>query len=676
MPPYRSFYRYRRWRRPRNRRRWISRRRTRSTFYRGKWRKRRHRFYKVKRRRFFKKLKRKTIKLKVFQPKTINNCKIKGYKCLFQGSTHRLSHNYIQSIYVQNPETYPTGGGWSLLVYSLDSLFEDFEHLENIWTKSNAGLPLVRYTGCEFKLYQTDNVDYVFQYDNCWPLVDTQHTHADSSPSRMLNKIHKVIIPSRQHQQRKKPYKRIKIKPPPQMTNNWYFTHEICKLPLVMTTTTAVSLTKPFANSNTQSNNITFKCLNPYQFQNPNWQHFNEQLGYNPKWITTGTLINKPVYWYASQTELTGQTSKDFVKNLIFLGNTKTNQPGKTLDQLTTGTYPNTKANWGNPFFHRYLETGHETTSYIYFSTETVVDLVTKLKNSSFTQWKDIYFTLVTGPIIYTVTYNPAKDKGEKNTVFLVPTIDQNNLNPPENESLKFHGFPLPILLWGWTDWVKKLKLANNFENDFLLIIQTDMFDEQLPNYIIIDETFIEGKDPYQFTEEYQQNYYNSQNWFPNLRYQIQTLEKICQTDVGTFRPEKETYIQSFCRYKFYFKWGGCPKTLQKPYNPLLQPTWTTADYIPRRPEIQNPSIRAETELFNWDWEEDYVTQRAIERIKQFTTTPSTLLSTESKSNAKIQETQTKTTKKKEKEEILQLIQHLRKQRMLLQLQQHLQLKK
>nr|UGV38426.1 MAG: ORF1 [TTV-like mini virus] len=671
MPPY--WKNYWRNRRTRFRKRRFYRRRAGAPFQRRRWRKRRHRFYyKVKRRRFFSKRKRKTLKLKVFQPKTINYCKIKGYKCLFQGSTYRLSHNYIQGIYALTPEPYPSGGGWSLLVFSLDSLYEDFLHLENIWTKGNAGLPLVRYTGCKFKLYQTEDTDYVFTYENCWPMVDTQHTHADSAPSRMLQKLHKVIIPSRQTQQRKKPYKVVRVKPPPQMTNNWYFTKDISKLPLVMTTTTAISLTKPFANSNKLNSNITLYCLNPLQFQNPNFQHFPEKTGYNPKWLILSG-VSTPIYWYASKMKYTGpKPTQNFVQQLIFLGNTKVNQEGRELQDIKNN---NTKAGWGNPFYHRFLERTADTSYTIYFSTTNVTTLVNALNGTN--NYDNVNFTEVSGPLIYTLTYNPAKDTGQDNIVYLVPTIDQNNMNPTDNENLKFHGFPLNILLWGWTDWVKKLKLASNFENDYMLIIETKFFDETLTKYILIDYDFIEGYDPYQKHEDtYQTNYYNNQNWFPNLRYQNQSIEKICQTDVGTYKPKNNTYIQSYCKYSFYFKWGGCPKTLQKPYDPSLQPTWTTADNILRRPEIQNPNINPQTELYAWDWEKDYVTQTAIERIKQFTQLTEPLLSTESKSNPKASKAQEKTTKEKEKEKTLYLLQQLRKQQLLQQLLHKFQLKK
>lgn len=674
MPAYwKNKYRrrnYRRYRQPRN-----YRRRIRKAFRRRWWRRRKHFWYKVKNLKRYKKYKKTKISLKVFQPRKVNKCKVKGYKCLFQGSTKRLSHNYIQGIYAQTPEFYPFGGGWSLLVYSLDSLFEDYNHLENIWTRSNVALPLVRYTGCKIKLYQSLNCDYVFMYDNCWPLVDTIHKHADSSPSRILQQTHKYIIPSTKTQKRKKPYKTVRIKPPPQMTNNWYFSHDLHKLPLLMTTTTAVSLTTPFNNQYKDSPNVTLHCLNPLLFQNPNFQHFNQTNGYNPKWLPQGTL-SKPIYLYASLENIPTIITKDFVKQLTFLGNTKENQEGKTIEQIAANNQftENTKKNWGNPFHHRYIEKGEDTSYIIIFSFSTVVDLVNKVK-TNVNDYKDINFTQITGPMTYTITYNAAKDAGFKNKAYFIPTIDQNNLNPTDNENIQLSGFPLHILLWGWTDWLKKLKLASNPENDYLLVIETDMFDEKLDKYILLDYDFIEGRDPYQTTENYQTNYYNKNNWFPNLRYQNQSIEKICQTNPGTCKPDANNYIEAYCKYTFYFKWGGCPKQLEKPYDPSLQPIWNTANNICPRPEIQDPSSRAESELYYWDWHKDFVSQNAITRIKEFTTISPTLLTTESKSEPPPQ-TQKKTTQKEKKETMQQLLQLFRKQQLLQQLKCFVQLKK
>ena len=222
MPPYwNSRTRYRR--RYYRRNRWPKRRRPRKAF-RRRWYIRRRAFkpkYKVKR---FKIHKKKTkLTVKQFQPKAIRKCKIVGYKCLFQGGIDRANNNFIQWVYSYINEDEPGGGGWSLLVFSLDSLFEDYNHLENIWTSSNAGLPLVRYLGCSFTLYQSEETDYIFMYDNCWPMTDTIYKHADSAPFRMLQHKNKIVVPSTRNKRKRRPYKKVFIKPPAQMTNKWYF---------------------------------------------------------------------------------------------------------------------------------------------------------------------------------------------------------------------------------------------------------------------------------------------------------------------------------------------------------------------------------------------------------------------------------------------------------------------
>nr|UGV39101.1 MAG: ORF1 [TTV-like mini virus] len=660
MPPYWITYRRRR-RRPFRRRFWFPRRRIRKTFHRRRWtRKYRRTNRKVKTKKFYKK--KKTISLTVFQPKSIKLCKIKGHKCLFQGSPLRSSHNYVQYIYSYVPEHEPGGGGWSLMVFSLDSLFEDYEHLENVWTSSNVALPLVRYLGCTIRLYQSQATDYVFLYDNCWPMVDTPYTHADSCPIRMLMRKNKIIVPSRLTQNRKKPYKKVRIRPPAQMTNNWYFQHDIHKLPLLMTTTTAVSLTNPFANPKAKSNNISLLCLNPYLFQNPNFQHFQELEGYYAKEIGT-----QKVFLYASLQDIPHNITKQFIGQLIFLGNTKENQPGDTISN-NENSY--TKIKWGNPFYHRYLERSTETSYKIIFTTSNITTVLNQYKNNTTI---NIQFTSITPPIFYTVRYNPQKDTGKTNKIYLTSTQDDNKFNEPKDKNLIFDGFPLYILLWGWTDFIKKLKTTVNIDNNYILTIKTEEFDETLPRYTVVDLDFIEGFDPYQqHTEDsYQTNNYNRNNWFPKLQFQQQSIEHICISGPACPRPINDYYLQAYCRYTFYFKWGGCPKQLEKVYDPSLQSKWPTADKVSTRLEIQNPSTAPQTELYSWDWSRDYVKKSAIQRIAMYTETDEKIFSpTESKANVQALKTQEKEQPQtKEEKKLLKQLKLLQHQRLLLELQ-------
>lgn len=598
----------------------------------------------------------------------MNKCKIIGYTCLLQGNIKRCNNNYIQYLYSYVPPLTPGGGGWSLMVFSLGSLYEDYDHLKNIWTKSNAGLPLARFKGATFTLYQDEQTDYIFTYDSCWPMVDTPHTHADSSPFRMLQKRHKITVPSRQTKRLRKGYKKVKIHPPSQMYNKWYFQKDICNTPLVLTTTTAVSLTHPFADPNALSNVVTFYSLNTFIFQNINFQHFPETTGYSHK-----TVHGLSMYLYATTaTNIPNNNNdfKNFCKNLIFLGNTKENVAGLTMEQLKTTA--NTKKNWGNPFHHRYLEHTSETSYNLITTKVTVLNMLEFIKETQATTVNNTDLQFLTGPLIYTLQYNPFNDTG-LNKIYFLDTSKNITLEEPENENLIYSGFPFYNLLWGWADFIKKLKIITNLNTNGLLVAETKIFnDTTLKKYIFIDKDFIDGYDPYQ-AHDYntmQQNYYNSQNWFPRLTYQEQTINTICLTGPACPRPEKP-YLQAIMKYKFYFTWGGCPKQLEKAYDPCLQSKWPTPDNLQSRLEITNPNQPPETELYSWDWEKDYVTESAIERIQQYTTIDESLLSsTETKWTPKaLKKTEKDTTAEKEEKNLFHKLLQLRKQRMHLELQ-------
>nr|UGV37215.1 MAG: ORF1 [TTV-like mini virus] len=673
MPPYR---RHQRWyRRRRNyytrKRFWNPRRRARTTFQR---RKRTYRKYRPKvKRRFFKK-KRKYIKIKMFQPKNIVKCKITGYKCLFQGSPYRKQHNWIQYIYSYAKPEMVSGGGWSLLVFSLDSMFEDYQHLQCTWTKGNAGLPLVRYTGAKFKFYQSKYDDYITVYDNCWPMVDTPHTHADSSPSRMFQKIHKTVVPSRQTKQRRKPFKTVHIKPPPQMTNKWYFQKDICKQPLVMLTTTSVDLQQPFQYSTAKNNNITIKYLNPNIFQNNNFQNYPLTEGYSPKSLPTSQTNNTPekYYLYSDHSNQPIQKNKQWLGQLVPLTNTRHYYAGATLSYIVNSTNdkPN---NWGNPFYHEHLDP-HTSTIYLCNCNTTTFKTnwnnIPETGNTPNSTTNNIKIFKATENLIYETVYNPENDTGDTNLIYLINNSQETHFQPLPNKDLQFEGFPLYNLFWGWTDFIKKLETTTNLDNNYTIVIQTKTFHEKDKHFCIVDPSFVLGYDPFTptDTETHTPSYFNSQNWYPKLAFQEETIETICETGPGVSK--SKNYLQAICKYTFYFKWGGCPKTLEKAYNPCLQPTWTTPNTIPPRYEIQDPNLPPEANLYYWDWEKDFVTHEAIQRIRDYTFTDEQIFPiTGSKSSAKATTPQTKATEEeKEEEKLLLQLNKLRKQRVQLQL--------
>lgn len=79
--------------------------------------------------------------------------------------------------------------------------------------------------------------------------------------------------------------------------------------------------------------------------------------------------------------------------------------------------------------------------------------------------------------------------------------------------------------------------------------------------------------------------------------------------------------MQAKITYNFHVNWGGCPKTLEKPYDPCSQPIWNIPSNLNDGLQIQNPETQPQTELQKWDWRRDYITEKAIERITSYSGT-------------------------------------------------------
>nr|ALN98244.1 ORF1 [Chimpanzee anellovirus] len=583
------------------RRRPFRRRRIRTPVYRRRWYRRLRPWRRRRRvRKHYIKRKLKSIIIRQFQPQSIRKCNIIGTIPRFQGSPYRANNNYIQTIYSYVPQEEPGGGGWTIMIESLSSLWDDFQRLKNIWTHSNAGLPLARYQGVTLTFYQSPYTDYIVQISNCLPKVDTKYTHADSCPSRMLQRKHTIKVPSLETKKRKKPYKRIFIKPPRQMENKWYFQKDICTTPLLMIIGTAVDFRYPFAGSKARSNNITLDCLNTTLFQIHNFDNLATN-GYQPKQNT---------YLYAYRNDEDPHDKPNTItdkekQHVIYLGNTKDNQPGTYT--FTDFTINNKLEKWGNIFWHDYF-TG---TIPIYESDQSPTQLNTS--------WKPL--KRLTEPLIKKVKYNPEKDKGESNTIYLVQNYVYTAWTKPTSKNLLMEGFPLYIMCWGIIDWWEKLNEASNLLTNYIFCIETDQFSDKWAPYVVLDAYFEEGEGPYLSPI----TTYDQKHWHPQVRFQTNSINNICMSGPGCPRSPYENYMQAKFTYKFHFKWGGCPKTIEKPYDPCSQPIWNIPSNITERLQIENPNITPQTILQRWDWRRDYIKEKAIKRLRKYSPTNKTL---------------------------------------------------
>lgn len=128
--------------------------------------------------------------------------------CLVQCGPDRLHFNWTQYMDTVTPEKWQGGGGWSQIKFSLGSLFQQREYMNNYWTVSNVGLPLTRYRGCTFKFYRAKDIDYIVYYTTCQPMLDNVMLHATAQPANMLMRKNKIIVKS----QRTKPNGKLWVK--------------------------------------------------------------------------------------------------------------------------------------------------------------------------------------------------------------------------------------------------------------------------------------------------------------------------------------------------------------------------------------------------------------------------------------------------------------------------------
>nr|UGV38282.1 MAG: ORF1 [TTV-like mini virus] len=604
--PYWYRNRYNRWnwrRRKPKYRRYFTRRRTTKAF-RPRWRLYRRR-YRVRRKKFYKR-KLKTIVMRQFQPEKIINAKVKGTICLYQCGPDRLHFNWTQYMQTITPEHWQGGGGWSQIKFSLGSLYQQHQYMSNVWTKSNVGLPLVRYQGCQFKFYRNLDMDYIVWYTNCLPMLDNVMLHATAQPSNMLMRKHKIIVKSLKTKPNGKLFVKKRIRPPQIMQNHWYFQKELCNEGLVMITVTPIDFHRYYLNPDACSNSITLTCINTSLFKNHNFQ----QSG-------LGTTIWSPSNDYY----LYGATQEPHtVKDLIYLGQTRTNEPGKPLSSETNLSEYKRKyaTTFGNPFFHMYTND-----TYLVYTSKHNLDTTWNKKEQSFDSLKHEY-SPIAQPILQKVRYCPGKDTGSTNEIYLLKVTDFTNWDPPADPDLKFSGFPLWTLFWGWTDWQVKLKKATQIYANYIVCFKTNCITEKLQAYCPLDDSYIHGNSPYQ------KEFFNPQDWdiwWPSQRYQMTSIDNICKTGPGVAKTSNKS-LEAHCNYTFFFKWGGCPKTVEHINDPCEQPDYPIPHTELQTPETQDPETSPTKELYKFDFRRDQITPSAAKRLKKDSKS-STFLSTD-----------------------------------------------
>lgn len=596
--------------------------------------------------------------LKEFQPKKIRKCKIKGNMQLFECGPNRTSFEWTEHINNYTNEHSEGGGGWSIIKFSLESLFEQRQLLRNKWTQSNVLMPLCRYNGCKFKFYRMYDIDYLVHYNLCLPMYDTVFQHTNAQPSNMLLTYKTIIVGCKKRNPNKRNYIKKRLRPPEQFQNKWYFQSQLNKQPLVLLTTAACDLDRYYLNPKSRSNNTSITVLNISLFQNPDFQQHNINTQY---WKP-----NNNVYLYGT---LNGDTDPQ-LKSLIFLGQTKSNTPGIPINTQEWTTYSATATqniNFGNPFYHHYI---HGT--YTIFKSKTPPNELFANTSDRNIKASTKQVTPNTEKIFTTIRYNPDRDKGDTNKCWLVKDTAQ-TWDPPAEESVQYSGFPLWCLLWGWPDWQRKLGTYSKIMDSCILVIESKETYPTYNRFVPIDTTFLNGYSPY--LESITPS--DATSWHPKLKHQQQQVENICQSGPATIKTSTLS-IEAHCNYCFYFKWGGCPNELQNIKDPGEQTKYPIPNNILQETEIDDPKTDPKTCIWPFDIRRSTITKKCATRIRKDSETDSISI-TGSKlqpepmlcqSNQILQTPDISSAEEEEKEtQNKELLHKLRKQRRKLQLQ-------
>lgn len=555
----------------------------------------------------------------------------------------------------------PGGGGFSIYRFTLKALYELFTKIQNKWTQSNEDWPFIRYTGCEFKFYKSEKCDYIVNYHRCPPMLATIDTFHSTQPHMMtLNKKHKIIR-CKQNNPYKKPYKRVKIKPPALLQNNWYFQKDFAPEPLLLLMTSSMSLDRYFLNSKSISTTMGFQSLNDNIFDFYNYK-LPPTTGYIPK--------TKKYMWSVYQPA--NPIHNTHIKELIYLGKSKEMDKGQPLKnfQSTSKTsdtvwenYFSTTQHWGNIFEPYYLTQEHV----VLFSEKSPNELKTEYKKDS-EKWKTLenpigpHIQETTHTLIVQCRYNPYADTGG-NTVFIVPITQQEQipLHIPQEDKYKTEPYPLWLGTWGFLDYERK-RIGQTIDTDYQIVIKSPHITPSQYFYIPIDDTFTSGRSAYR-PPDTQPTVYDQLHWHPKITMQMDTINSIAACGPGTIKLPAQTSAESHCTYTFHFKLGSCAPPMQNIDNPEKQDTF--ANNIFQTNSLQNPEYPLQYYLYNFDERRKILTKRAAKRIKKIIDSEKSLSQITGQSHLEIplqQETETgdSSEEEAEKETLLLLLKQQR----------------
>lgn len=561
------------------------------------------------------------------------------------------------------PKRLPGGGGFSIKNLSLYSLYTEHLQAHNIFTRTNNNYPLMRYLGCKITFYQSLDIDYVCTYSNVLPLKSSMAMYNSMQPSIHLMQQHKVIMPSKNTQKRKKPYTKRFIPPPTQMKSQWYFQHNLCNTPLFMLRTSCLSLDRYYVGSRQKSTNTTIYTINASYIQNRDW-------GNRDKTWYCQELGTKRYFLYG--TVSTQQTiSQIKLKQLICLTNTQDYEPGEDYETWknhhsgstnTVDAYFKDKLVYGNPFHAEWI-LGDNTVIHTPHSPTQIKEKLTTNENATLNDLPVPEYIPIQ-PVIE-LRYSPYRDKAAKNSCYFIRShINAHGWDIETHQELINNDLPLWLLLYGYPDYIKRTETYSLLDTNHILVLKSPYTNPKKEPIIPLSYSFVHGFSPYTSIED-KVDEEDLSRWYPCYQFQQEAINNICITGPGTPKIPPGNTCEAKIKYCFYFKWGGDLPPMSTITDPLEQPTYIIPSNINTTNSLQNPATHPATLLYSFDERRGQLTKTATKRMqKDWETQKIPLLFTEQKfaEPTETQETQEETTSEEEEED--NLFQLLNRQRL------------
>lgn len=198
------------------------------------------------------------------------------------------------------------GGGVSLKVFDLRFLYESHKFFRNRWTHTNDGFDLAQYFGTKIYLKPHPTHDYAFVWDTDLK-QEHQYDITRMHPAVLLNTKNVIFVRSQITGGNRKT-KKITIRPPANILNQWKLQQAWIDIPLFQYGFVLINWKEPFFRQGDQP--VPVDELTLYQYKQPGTSSPGEQnqVGYSPL-VDSGNGNIVGVKWIGQQIAGTDSTN-------------------------------------------------------------------------------------------------------------------------------------------------------------------------------------------------------------------------------------------------------------------------------------------------------------------------------------------------------------------------------